>query len=116
MNSQGTRIDKSNQPQRSVLTYVHTSCVMLGAGRGQRSAIDNQGLQILQLLCGEDRQVGEGPQRCVRNRRPHPQCAEKVDVPRVHLHGERRHLQAAAQRVSYIHGGEASCQNGNSTE
>lgn len=78
---------------------------MLGTGRGQRSAVYDQGFQVLQLLRGEDRQVGEGPQRRLGNRGPDPQRAEKVDVPGVDLHGQRRHLQAAAQRVSYLHGG-----------
>lgn len=49
--------------------------------------------------------MGEGPQQRLRDRGPHPQRAEEVDVPGVHLHGQRRHLQAAAEGVSHLHGG-----------
>lgn len=74
-------------------------------GGRQRSAVHHQGVQVLQLLRGEDRPLGEVAERRVRDRRPDHDGAKKVDVPGVHLHGQRGHLQAASSRVRHLHGG-----------
>lgn len=74
-------------------------------GGRQRPAVHHQGFQILQLLRGEDRPLGEVTERRVRNRGPDHDRAKKVDVPGVHIYGQRGHLQAAASRVCHLHGG-----------
>lgn len=49
--------------------------------------------------------MGDHPQRRLGNYRNDPHRAEEVDVPRIHIYGERGHLQAASQGIFHLRGG-----------